>query len=211
MSTRRAPRPAAGWHKKQGHEAAALHAARHTGAPRAPSPPMPAPPRRRARRTGHRVPGLVPAALLLFPPLPAPVLGSWVKSCGTRLGIRKDETGAVRLPRILVLITAPVSPLPVLPAAQLFYFKKPPKARPAQVLCLAAAIAVAIALQQRSTPANAPSLRSAPRGCRPSLAAAPRRRTTMELSHPFASRSVRRPLLTLQVNPGPLYCCGQSH
>ena len=32
------------------------------------------------------------------------VLESWVKPCGTRLGIRKDEQGAVRLPKILVLI-----------------------------------------------------------------------------------------------------------
>ena len=32
------------------------------------------------------------------------VLGSWVKPCRTRLGIRKGEKGAVRLPKILVLI-----------------------------------------------------------------------------------------------------------
>ena len=32
------------------------------------------------------------------------VLGSWVKPCGTRLGIRKGEKGAIRLPKILVLI-----------------------------------------------------------------------------------------------------------
>ena len=31
------------------------------------------------------------------------VLGSWVKPCGTRLGIRKCGKGAVRLPNILVL------------------------------------------------------------------------------------------------------------
>ena len=31
------------------------------------------------------------------------VLGSWVKPCGKRLGIRKGGKGAVRLPNILVL------------------------------------------------------------------------------------------------------------
>ena len=35
---------------------------------------------------------------------PLTVLGSWVKPCGARLGITKVEKGAVRLPKILVLI-----------------------------------------------------------------------------------------------------------
>ena len=40
-------------------------------------------------------------------PAKHPVLGSWVNPCGTRLGIRKGRKGAVRLPKILVLIVQP--------------------------------------------------------------------------------------------------------
>ena len=39
------------------------------------------------------------------------VLGSWVKPCGTRLGIRKGVKGAVRLLKILVLIIS-ARPIP---------------------------------------------------------------------------------------------------
>ena len=35
------------------------------------------------------------------------VLGSWVKPYGTRLGIREGGKGAVRLPKIQVLVPSP--------------------------------------------------------------------------------------------------------
>ena len=37
------------------------------------------------------------------------VLGSWLKPCGTRLGIRKGGNVAVRLPKILVFQASPKS------------------------------------------------------------------------------------------------------